>query len=80
MINQWAGLYALQRRGAANRVSERTTSLLWLIHVSLVGASIAAERLLLSGTRRSRCTGVMEQLMDMVVVSFERTKTHAMPQ
>ena len=29
MINQWAGLYALQRRGAANRVSERTTSLLW---------------------------------------------------
>jgi hypothetical protein len=29
MINQWAGLYALQRRRAANRVSERTTSLLW---------------------------------------------------
>ena len=48
--------------------------------MSLVGASIAAERLLLSGTRHSRRTRVMEQLIDMVVVSFERTKTHAMPQ
>jgi hypothetical protein len=50
--------------------------------VSLVGASIAAERLLLSGTRRSRRTRVMEQLMDMVAVSrlnaqrHMRTKTH----
>ena len=50
--------------------------------MSLVGASIAAERLLLSGTRRSRRTRVMEQLMDMVAVSrlnaqrHMRTKTH----